>query len=202
MVNSEPAWKDVHIEIAKEYGHKFDEIVFKKMMGRKEDDAIQIFIDYFSLSESIPVLQKKRKEMVIKKIPSIPVNKGLLNLLDLLDKLHIKKAIATSAFSDIADRMIKHIGVFERFPVIVTGDMVINGKPNPEIYLKAAKNLGVDPKQTLVIEDAQNGVESGYNAGMKVIAIPHKASKHHDFSKATLILPSMEEITEDLLKSL
>jgi beta-phosphoglucomutase-like phosphatase (HAD superfamily) len=59
----------------------------------------------------------------------------------------------------------------DAFGVVVTGDMVAHGKPDPEIYLKAANGLGLDPAYCLAIEDAPKGVQSAHRAGMTVVAV-------------------------------
>ncbi|MGI8419620.1 MAG: HAD family hydrolase [Candidatus Levyibacteriota bacterium] len=202
MVETESLWRVVNEELAKKYGHIYTESIGFQMMGRKEDDALRIFKEYLHLDVSIDELQKTRKRMLFEKLDQITPNKGLFELVDLLDKLQIKKAIATSTFRDFASKVIALIGLKNRFEVFVTGDEVTKGKPDPEMFLTAANKLGVLPSESLVLEDAQNGVEAAYNAGMKVFAIPHIYSQHHDFSKATKILSSMAEIDEAMLKSL
>jgi beta-phosphoglucomutase-like phosphatase (HAD superfamily) len=74
---------------------------------------------------------------------------------------------------------------------------VHESKPDPAIFLEAARRIGVEPSRCLVLEDAQNGVEAAFNAGMRVYAIPHDDSRHHDFSKATKVIASMREIVPE-----
>jgi beta-phosphoglucomutase-like phosphatase (HAD superfamily) len=75
-------------------------------------------------------------------------------------------------------------------------------KPAPDIFLKAAVDLGVEPSQCLVLEDAEKGVVAAYRAGMRCIAVPNDYTRHHDFSKATRICRSLAEVTPQLLQSL
>ena len=82
------------------------------------------------------------------------------------------------------------------------GSQVEHGKPNPDIFLEAARRLGVEPKRCLVFEDAENGVEAGHRAGMTVFAIPHADSRDHNFSKAEKVIGSFTEVTEDVLTSI
>lgn len=69
------------------------------------------------------------------------------------------------------------------------------GKPFPDVFLQAAHKLGVKPKDCIVLEDAESGIKAGKNAGMKVIAIPTKYTKGHDFSEADLIVSSLKDIS-------
>jgi beta-phosphoglucomutase-like phosphatase (HAD superfamily) len=75
-------------------------------------------------------------------------------------------------------------------------------KPAPDIFLKAASDLGVAPADCLVFEDAEKGVIAAHRAGMRCIAVPNDYTRHHDFSKATRICASLREITPEFLKTL
>jgi len=84
-------------------------------------------------------------------------------------------AIATSSRSAaLAKKRLNHGGMFQHFQAVVCGDdpAVCNGKPAPDIYLEAARQLGVDPSECLVFEDALSGVRSGKAAGCRVVAVP------------------------------
>ena len=100
---------------------------------------------------------------------------GATELVDKLSQLHIPLAIATSSRMAMVEQKRKnHEGMFSNMTVIVAGDhpAVKNGKPAPDIYLEAARQLGVDPTECLVMEDALSGVQSGKAAGCAVVAIP------------------------------
>ena len=86
------------------------------------------------------------------------------------------------------------------FQVIVSGLDVDQVKPAPDIFLKAAHDLGVEPSECLVLEDAEKGVIAAHRAGMRCIAVPNLYTRQHDFSKATKICSSLKEITPELLQ--
>lgn len=202
MVDTEKLWGDISRKLAKFYGIDFDENVRVKMMGRKDYDSLSVFKEYFHLDVSVEELIKMRRKMILEDISLVQIKEGLFELLDLLDQLSVKKAVATSAFKEFALKILSIFDLEKRFDVVVTGDDITLSKPDPEIFLKTAKHLNISPSDCLVLEDAQNGVEAAYRAGMTVFAIPHEASKNHDFSKATKILSSMLEVDEDILRSL
>jgi len=102
----------------------------------------------------------------------IPLKKGLLQLLTLFKERHYKIAVATSTRRETALIKLKNAGLFDTFPNIVAGDEVINSKPAPEIYLKAAAMTGTDPSNCLVLEDSDPGVRAALAAGMQVIQVP------------------------------
>jgi HAD superfamily hydrolase (TIGR01509 family) len=202
MINTHHLWREAEGKLAKKYNAVMDETLRTRMIGRRDRDGLSAFKEYNKLEVEVEELITERRKIVLEDLSSAYVNKGLYELLDLLDALALKKAVATSSFTEFAYKILDVFDLRRRFDSIVTGDGVKNGKPAPEIFLKAAEKLEVKPEDCLVLEDAQVGVVAGYNAGMKVIAIPHKYSMHHDFSKATKILTSMLELDQSLLSSL
>ena len=102
----------------------------------------------------------------------VPIKAGLLELLDKLEALNIKKCVATSTRKERATHKLKLANIAHRFDVIVGGDDVALSKPNPDIFLKAASICGIAPENCLVLEDSAAGTEGGYRAGMQVIVIP------------------------------
>ncbi len=79
---------------------------------------------------------------------------------------------------------------------------VVRTKPHPDIFLHAAEKMNAAPEQCVVIEDAEKGVPAAYAAGMKCIAVPNAHTADNDFSKATLVVDSLEEINCELIDRL
>ena len=71
--------------------------------------------------------------------------------------------------------------------MILASEDVTQGKPHPEIYLKAADRLKIAPSEMMVLEDSQNGINAAAGAGAVAVAVPHEHTQHHDFSRATLV---------------
>jgi HAD superfamily hydrolase (TIGR01509 family) len=107
-----------------------------------------------------------------------PAN-GLLVFLKLLRSQGMKTALATSAGPGNIDFIVDGLGIRDQFDAIIGGAEVKKGKPDPEIYLKAAAMVQVDPADCWVIEDSLQGISSGLNAGMQVVGITtsHTASE-------------------------
>ena len=102
----------------------------------------------------------------------IPVKLGLYELLDYLDQERIPYAVATSSRGEGARSKLQTIGVLSRLHGLVTGDMVAKGKPDPEIFLRAAKALQLPPEHCLVLEDSPHGILAAYKAGCLPMMIP------------------------------
>ncbi|HRN86533.1 MAG TPA: HAD family phosphatase [Candidatus Dojkabacteria bacterium] len=117
--------------------------------------------------------------------------------LELIKTLHNKKipiAITTSAGRDGTMLMLNKVGIGDIFNVIVTQEDCNSLKPDPEPYALTAKNLGIEPKYCVAIEDTALGVESAKKAGMICIAIPNEHTNHQDFSLADVVVKSGKEV--------
>jgi HAD superfamily hydrolase (TIGR01509 family) len=126
---------------------------------------------------------------------------GLIELLEALEANQIPKAIATSSRLPVVLRMLDHFGWRDRFNFILTSADVLHGKPNPEIYLKAADRHGIAPAAMLVLEDSHNGCRAAIDAGAHAVAVPGDHSRRHDFTGAqfianTLADPRLYELLE------
>lgn len=84
-------------------------------------------------------------------------------------------AVASSAHRAVIDAALDAIGLADRFAVVVSSDEVAHGKPAPDVYLEAARRLGVDPGTCLVVEDSRNGVVAARAAGMTVVLVPNES---------------------------
>lgn len=102
----------------------------------------------------------------------LPMKKGVKEILTYGKENGIKLALATSSSRDYAMKCLKDASIDTYFDGIVCGDMVSHSKPDPEIYLKACELVGVNPKEAVAFEDAPAGIESAYQAGMKVVMVP------------------------------
>lgn len=102
----------------------------------------------------------------------IEVKKGMFQLMDYLRSNGIKLAVATATQRERAMQYLNIIGAADLFDAVICGDMVTTGKPDPEIYLTAAAELGLPPEQCAAFEDSPNGIIAAYSAGCHAIMIP------------------------------
>jgi len=102
----------------------------------------------------------------------LKIKPGLYELLDTLDRLGVKKSIASSNILEIIELCLAPLGLLERFDFIVCDGMVEKCKPAPDLHLEAARLMGAKPEDCLILEDSEPGVCAGLAAGGKVIAIP------------------------------
>ncbi|MBI2364172.1 MAG: HAD-IA family hydrolase [Deltaproteobacteria bacterium] len=111
-------------------------------------------------------------------------------------------ALASSSYRDAVDGVVQGLDIGHYFQAVVSGLDVARVKPAPDIFLAAARQAGATPSQCLVLEDAEKGVLAAREAGMSCIAVPTEQTRHHDFSQATRVCSSLNEITLELIDSL
>lgn len=103
---------------------------------------------------------------------SVPVKIGLYELLEFLDEKGVLKAVATSTNRKRTEQLLSSADVEDKFDVIICGDEVLKGKPEPDIFLAAARKLKCKPKECIVLEDSLNGINAALKANMVPIYVP------------------------------
>ncbi|MDO4438635.1 MAG: HAD family phosphatase [Eubacteriales bacterium] len=163
-------WK----KVAKENGYDIPDELLNKMRGASLKEGSRHFNEYFNYEKDYFEERAKRQLYVKEEINKngVPFKKGLVELFKFLKENGIKIALATSTIKEMAERYIEISGLSEYFDAIVTGDMIEHGKPDPDIFLLAAKNVGENIENCAVAEDSLNGIIAGRRSGAKVFFIP------------------------------
>ena len=207
MIDTEPVSKEGWRLALKHYGHDMPEELFGQMLGRTLLTARQLLCGFFGPDFDFDAVYKMRTATMENHIKEhgIGMKKGLLHILERIEQLNIKKCVATSTEWASMERKLGSLRLLERFDGFVTGDQVKEGKPNPEIFLKAAKLIGVEPVNCVVLEDSVAGVAAAYSAGMRPIMIPDLAqpdkatltriyAKCNDLEEAAMIIKNIKNI--------
>ena len=125
----------------------------------------------------------------------LPVKKGFYQLISYLERHHLLKGLVSSSDQAVVQTNLQSTSLFKLFDVVISGDQVAVSKPAPDIYLRAAMVLGVQPSDCLVLEDSENGIKAGVNAHMDVICIPDLVN--HPQSVLNLckaVVPSLDQV--------
>ncbi|MDA7527631.1 HAD family phosphatase [bacterium] len=202
MFNTEEVFNRSGTELLRRRGKNAPIKLFHSMMGRRAQEAFQVMIDMMELTESIEELQVESEELFFSMLDDVlaPMP-GLIELLDVIEKQNIPKAVATSSHRPYLNNIMGRFDMLHRFHNTLTAEDVTHGKPHPEIYLTAAQRLNVSPHEMLVLEDSENGTKAAAAAGAHIISVPHDISRHHDFSSAKAIAESLSDpVIHDLLK--
>jgi len=205
MINSHPINMDILEAVLNKYGTSLKETftVEEEIQnsGLKISDYFQYLIDKYSLHNKANS-QKMTQQFdelilpVFEKADVVPMP-GLISLVQALKKNNFKLAIASSAKREKIELVIKKLQLEDIFDVIVSGeDDIKHGKPAPDIFLKTAEKLGLDPWNCLVIEDAENGIKAAQAAGMYTIGV------HNQFNRKKLGLCQKLDLADKQFNSL
>ena len=111
--------------------------------------------------------------------------------------------LASSSNREVIDAVLSAAGIADRFRATVSSEEVERGKPAPDVYLEAARRLGVEPRRSAAVEDSRNGIRSARAAGMRVVAIPNPRYPPGEdaLADADLVLRSLDELTAERLSA-
>lgn len=192
------AWKN----LANELGFDFTEQQNEQLKGVSRVKSLEILLNLgkveLSEDKKQSLLTEKNEEYLeyVNKMTAAEILPGIQTALNFLDDNHIKYALGSA--SKNAPLILKKVGLFDRFTAIVDGNDVSKAKPDPEVFLIAAKKLNKIPNDCIVIEDAQAGIQAANNAQMTSVGIGDKKV----LSEANYILSSTEKFTIDFIKEL
>lgn len=186
-------------------GVNFSDEDFKHSFGIRNDAIIKNVLGEAITEEEIETIADEKeatfRRIIGRNIKPLP---GALELLKALYDQGIRMAIASSTPPENARLVLSSLGIAGRFQAIVSSQDVTEGKPNPQVFLVAAKRLGAEPGNCVVIEDAVAGVKAAKSAGMYCVAItsthPREKLKQADLVVDTLEMVTVKEL-ENLLKS-
>lgn len=156
------------------YGYEINDEIYAEVMGRDREGIVKALegiyknpkIDFKSIAE-------EKTDAMVEELDKNPIPKllGVDEILLFLKENNYKIAVATSTRKIRAEKRLKKEGLYDYFDAFMYGDDVNRSKPNPEIFLRAAEKLGLDPKNCLILEDSPSGIEAAYNGGFSCINV-------------------------------
>lgn len=138
--------------------------------GRTRDDILRHFLGKLD-AEKLAEYGHRKEQLFRDEAAHVPTIKGFLSFLADLEDADVALGIASSGSKSRVEFLLNRLELQKHFRVIVTGDDVAWGKPHPAVFFKAARDLGVDPCELVVFEDAVSGVQAARSAGMACIGI-------------------------------
>lgn len=193
MIDTERLYFESEREMARSFGKEVKDETLWKMMGRKPVECMQIYSEDLGLDIPAQKLVEIRDELFREKLMNdlVPM-KGLFEMLEEF-KGKIVMSIATGSPVKLLDLILDRLNIKNYFDVLQASDDIVNGKPDPEIYLKTIEKLGVSPEECIVLEDSGNGARAGKNAGCYTIAIPSEYTNKQDFSFVDYIAADLND---------
>lgn len=172
LVDSMHVWKEVDIEFLGRFGLHLPPMLQQEIEGMSFKETAIHFKQRFSLELSIEEIMNIWNEMAFQKYSEeIDFKPGAFEFLKYLKANEIYTAICTSNSRELVNAVGEHLGFIPYFDEIISSGEVERGKPAPDIYLEAARRVGVSVEQCLVFEDVCAGIKAGKAAGMKVCAV-------------------------------
>lgn len=175
------------------------EIFYQELNGMNSKDTFEWFYKRELSRAEVEVLEEE-KELIYRAFyrDHLKPAPGLLTFLKDLRDQGIKTALATSAGPGNIDFIVDGLGIRDQFDAIIGGAEVLKGKPDPEIYLKAASLLSVDPVDCWVIEDSLQGIAAGQAAGMRVVGMSTSHTPA-ELAHTDLVRPDFMQLFETLI---
>ena len=200
LVDTEPAFFDAANAVLAEEGQQIEWERYRVLLGTSVEVTWHSLIDMLGLAgESKTYLRRYgvvlRDELAKPRQP-LP---GVVALLDELTRREVPIALATSSWRPWAEIVLASCGLDGRFPNSATGDEVEHEKPAPDIYLKAAGLLGLEPERCVAIEDTAPGIASAKAAGMRAVQVRAASTALPPLAAADLVLDSLEQFPLGLL---
>ena len=174
---------------------KIDDQTLTQIRGTNNTSLKEILCNKFE-GLNVEKLLETREKYVEKYFENNPIEpkKGLLELLEFLKNHDYKMAVASSSNLEVIKKYLKKVGVFDYFDIIIGGDLVTKGKPDPEIYSKCIEQLNLSKEECIGVEDTANGVLSIHRAGMKPIMIPDLEKPSEKIEN--LVYAKLESLTD------
>lgn len=202
IVDSEHVWDDVRQALAEERGGRWHEQASRDMMGMSSPEWSRYMHDVIGLpepSEEINAQVVRRLEAVYRE--ELPVIPGAVEAVRrLADRWPL--GLASSSNRELIDLVLEVSGLAPLFRATVSSEEVPRGKPAPDVYVEAARRLGVSGERCAAVEDSENGIRSAKAAGMRALAIPnpHFPPAEDALSAADAVLDSIAELTPALVE--
>jgi HAD superfamily hydrolase (TIGR01509 family) len=194
MFNTEEVFYVSADVLLKRRGMRMSRGAMDAMLGLRPLESFRAFCDYLGLQDDPAELLAESRVIFYEMLPEhLKPMPGLFKLLDLIESNRMPKAVATSSPRDYLENIFSRFDLMPRFPIQLTAESVTHGKPNPEIYLKAAENLGVRPENMLVLEDSQTGTRAAAAAGAFIVSVPHEHTAGHDFSQSKYVASGLDD---------
>lgn len=194
MFNTEHVFYDAATELLARRDRQMSHDVMNVLIGRRPLESFKALVTYLQLDDDPDALLAESRVIFENLLPQrLAPMPGLHELLDRIEARGLPKGVATSSPRYYLHDVLNRFELLPRFPMTLTAEDVTQGKPAPEIYLKAAAALGVEPAEMLVLEDSQAGTQAGVAAGAHVVSVPHEFTAAHNFQGARHIASSLRD---------
>ena len=197
LVRTEEIWDEVRETLARERGARYDAAAQRAMMGMSSPEWSRYMHEELGVPEPPAVISAEVvRRMEARYRERLPLLPGAVEAVERL-AARCPLGLASSSNRPLIDAVLDLAGLSRFFRVTVSSEEVDRGKPAPDVYLEAARRLGVPPERCAAVEDSHNGIRSARAAGMRVVAIPNPSFPPDEaaLAEADVVLRSLDELT-------
>lgn len=199
LVHSEPLAREAWNQFLSEYGGRLEDEAYASLIGREERESAELVKSWFGvdldLEELLDRTWMRKTEVIRERAVAAPGAEPLIG--ELRDR-GMRLGLASNSRRTYVDAALAAMGLEAVFGAVVGGDEVERGKPAPDLYLRAAGLLRVEPGRCLAVEDSPAGLESARRAGMRCVVIPNAALEGEPFLGAYARFGSLEGLRAEL----
>lgn len=192
LIDSEALVKEAHYAACRQLGFTMSEAQFLGLVGMHREANDAQLLAYYGADFPLQRFIEATRSFVGERIA--PLKPGALELMAELDELGAPYGLATSSRRPWVERHFAAHGLTQRFAAVVTRQDVLNGKPDPEPYLKAAAALGRAPQNVLAIEDSHPGVRAAHAAGCMTVMVPDLLPATGEMHAKARVLTSLNDV--------
>jgi HAD superfamily hydrolase (TIGR01509 family) len=199
LIETEEIWDEVREELVRERGGRWTESAQRDMMGMSSKEWSRYMHDELGVPDPPDEINRLVVERMAERYREhLPLLPGAVEAVERI-ATPWPLAVASSSNRPLIDLVLELSGLASCFRVTVSSEEVERGKPAPDVYLEAARRLGVAPERCAAVEDSESGIRSAKAAGMRVIAIPNRSFRPSDdaLASADVVLASLDELTRD-----
>jgi HAD superfamily hydrolase (TIGR01509 family) len=197
LVNSEPLHRKAYFDMFEEFNLNVSNRLYESFTGKSTSAICKELCEIFDLSishEKLMLSKRKHFKTVFDNDPEFQMIDGALSLIKNYFYNNLTLILASSASMTNINRIFKKFDLDKFFKAKISGADLKESKPNPEIFIKAAKLSGFNKSECIVIEDSTNGVIASKSAGIYCIGFNSPNSKNQNYDKADLVVSNFNEI--------
>lgn len=203
LLQSEEVWDAMREEFVRERGGRYDEEIQRAMMGMSSVEWSRYLHEHAGVpDEPAAINDEVVRRMLASYRAELPLIDGAVEAVRRIGA-RWPLGLASSSNRPLIDAVLEETGLAPLFHATVSSEEVAAGKPAPDVYLEAARRLGIDPSRCAAIEDSHGGIRSAHNAGMRVVAIPNPSYPPDDeaLALADVTLASIRELEPSVVEA-
>ena len=203
LIQSEEVWDAVRERYVRERGGRYDDEVQRAMMGMSAPEWSRYLHEEAGVPDEPEAINRDVVELMLaayrRELPLVPGAEEAVRRAAAAFPL----ALASSSNREVFEAVLELAELADCFDATVSSEEVARGKPAPDVYVEAARRLGVPPERCAAVEDSHAGIRSAKAAGMRVVAIPNPSYPPDEeaLDLADLVLESLDELTPDRIES-